>query len=911
MKHNTRRQCGASRSQTRGRSQTWGALALGLSGWALQPALNAAPAVSRAAAQAQDQAQDQASALAARFEAWRLAVVTSVLTPSLRAELEAIAKEAQSGAAADGASEAARALWAEVQAEQEALAPKAAIAAMHADQGAPEDEVLNRSILVALKAGKATFIKQLGARAVPTLKALASAGDGSPTPEGELDPLDTLFTVDAAAGMDTALELMASNSFLVKRATARAVERRIHVWTLVEPVGETNWAFKNPAWVDVATRAFDEPAVSVEAMTRTLLRLTELGLLPRELAEQATEAECFKRDPGVYPASGLWFLERTLGHPSPEARSTAVRTILKAGVVAPVLPLANDPDPEVRRTLAYYLVRTTVGVYDDRSKVPPGSTTKATYFPFDPPLFEAFKVLATSANEDISEAALRGYYDRLKDPKAPQLSAGQLRELIALATTPLQLSFLAYNALAAPDAEQVPIVKAVIARGAELDFPDDQNSSFQSELSGSIVRSLTVPQAESFWEIAFFAAETLELDSSTVSRTSQAAAQLAGDGEIDALRLVDWLDKYGSLGDWNLTRSGKPYPWLERLSQPERGRAVKAYWKAYEAYGDRSATNQVINVRLDAIVSDAEVQRSLLVDESVMPLGRFWAALGLASARADSIDNSLAEPLADALAQLDDHVKARDLLDLLPTPDLQQKVMRAMVRSPKATDVMLLKLAVDPDDATFDALAERFPIETWKTLGFKNQIWRCVKVLIHRSEDTLHPMLEEICFSDLEYARLTAVTISRTRSPALFPLACRILESSEPGSPEWNAAVDAIAGYFNDEAAAALLEAAKAARTEESRERVMTALRQITEWREAASAWERSTGAEAKRAKAIEELVATLEDSDATPEARAASMRGLGLLGAVGELPRIIAALSSPEEEMKAAARAALERLER
>lgn len=89
----------------------------------------------------------------------------------------------------------------------------------------------------------------------------------------------------------------------------------------------------------------------------------------------------------------------------------------------------------------------------------------------------------------------------------------------------------------------------------------------------------------------------------------------------------------------------------------------------------------------------------------------------------------------------------------------------------------------------------------------------------------------------------------------------------------------------------------------------MDALKQMTDWREASAAWERSKGATAKREAAITELVALIEDAAQPVEVRAEALRGLGLLEAAEELPRLVRALASNEAPIAAAARDAIDRL--
>ncbi len=882
------------------RSQVWGTLALGLAGWFGQPALGA------------PQAGDPAAQLAGRFQAWRLGVATGVMTSDARAELDALAKQAQAEASKEGATNAVQDVWAQVQAEQKAIAPKAAVAANQNVQDAPEEEVLNRSILASLKSGNQSFIDRLGSRAVPALTALAKATDGSPIPEGTLDPLDSLFRVDISAGMDTALELMASKSFLVKRATIRVVDTFCAASVLFEPVGESDWAFKNPDWIRIVLLAVEEPAISPKAMPQFIKVLLTRGLLPRELVEVAMELMPNFRYSGVVPQSGLWFIEHRLAHPSANVRSSMVEQVARAGIVAPLFPLVNDPSPDVRMRVANELLRPMAWEYKDRSIANSSYDATRVYLPFDPPLFEAFKALATSENKDVANKIWSASYGRLEDPEATKLNADQLRALIPSAKTSYQLNAIAWHAKAVPESERLSVVKGVIAELAKRDFTKEQIEGIQSLVVRLAEGDLDLDPSVSFWALMNFMEETLGV--LVPKRVSITAAALAGEGKIAAAPLVGWLARHGEHGHWQIYsyQNGDWVlsSWMAALTQAERGQAIKVYSRQFDAEDSPNPDFQPARIRSGTVLSDAKVLRAVLADVEVTPRSRVWAAQELLAHHPQAIDQSVVVPIADALARHNHNGRATGLLTSIPQQELANQVMRAIVRHPESTDAMILVQGFAPDDATFDALVTRFPMDTWGGLGFQNQIWQCLKVLIHRSIDEQHPMLETICFSVPKYTHWTAAEISAVRSPALLPLASRILKSSQSGSETWKSAVDAIAGYFNEDAAAALLEAAKAAKSESSRQRVMSAIRQITEWREAAAAWEKGVGAEAKRAKAIEDLIATLEDAKAPLEARAASMRGLGLLGAVEELPRIIAGLSSAEGEIQAAARAALKRLE-
>lgn len=800
-----------------GRPLVAGAIALGLIGSLAGPAAAAA----------------QGGTVIERLEAWRLEVATGVLSRAARAELDALAKDAEAAAMAEGAGGAARDAWARVQAERRAIAPKAAVAARQGAQVAPEEEVLRRSILLSLKSSNREFISRVGIRAVPALAALAKATDGSPTPEGELDPLEMLFSVDVVAGMDAALELMSSESFLIKRATVGVLNIPIQNSRLYRPVGDTDWEFVKPEWGSLAKLVVAEPAVSAAAATSVIQQLLDRGLLPRELKDLALEALPELAFSNVVPEAGLWWCQLQLAHPNPDVRKAGITGFLRSGKAAPVLPLVHDPSREVREYLAALLLNASTSRYVDRSGGNRRSYSKVVYLPFDPPLFEAFKTLAMSEDADVSRSIWDDSNRRLGLGNSTKLSGAQLRALLPLAKTADQFRHIANHARGIPETERAALVKDVVA------------SAGQAELYGK-----------------------------GLERFEYAVFRLA-----------------------------------QGLTQVERGQLLRVYARHFEATGEK-AFFPVESLIQRPLIEDPKVLVGLLRDHELTSRGRVWALRILCAIHQASIDGSLVQPMAAALVGFDDGSLAGKLLGQLSSRDLANQVVRAIVESPDSSDGMVLAMGFAPDDETFDVLIKRFPVETWGPLGFPEQLRACLGVLIDRSEEQLHPLLKTIHLSGDSLILWMAKRIAANRTPALFPLARRLLTESRPDSAAWQIAVDAVAGYFNDEAAGALLEAARNTRNEDSRQRVMVAIREITEWREAAAAWQKSVGAEAKRGAAIEALVLTLEDKTALLEARAASMRGLGLLGAVEELPRIIAALSSPEEEMQAAARAALKRLE-
>jgi HEAT repeat protein len=60
---------------------------------------------------------------------------------------------------------------------------------------------------------------------------------------------------------------------------------------------------------------------------------------------------------------------------------------------------------------------------------------------------------------------------------------------------------------------------------------------------------------------------------------------------------------------------------------------------------------------------------------------------------------------------------------------------------------------------------------------------------------------------------------------------------------------------------------------------------------------------------AIDELIAMADDAAQPSAIRAEALRGLGLLGAAEELPRLVRALTDSDETIRKAAREAIDRL--
>lgn len=121
------------------------------------------------------------------------------------------------------------------------------------------------------------------------------------------------------------------------------------------------------------------------------------------------------------------------------------------------------------------------------------------------------------------------------------------------------------------------------------------------------------------------------------------------------------------------------------------------------------------------------------------------------------------------------------------------------------------------------------------------------------------------------------------------------------------AAAESLASQCSDEAAEVLLDGMRRAFDDSVRSVCMKALERIREFREEEERVHARRTAALDRDQAILDLLELLEDPE--PELRAEAARGLATLGAVDALPRLIRLLRADSEVVRTAAREAIDRL--
>ena len=157
------------------------------------------------------------------------------------------------------------------------------------------------------------------------------------------------------------------------------------------------------------------------------------------------------------------------------------------------------------------------------------------------------------------------------------------------------------------------------------------------------------------------------------------------------------------------------------------------------------------------------------------------------------------------------------------------------------------------------------------------------------------------------YLSAVAKAMGESRDPSFVGDLAKILRDPRTRREDFAAAFLALRGFLTDETAEVLLDLAAETGAGETRDACLSTVEDIRAYQDARRRWESRKLSRATRERATAELYELL-DSELEAQ-RIEAVRGLGTLGAIEAIPRLIRMLSDPSPALREAAQAALDRL--
>lgn len=865
----------------------------------------------------------QAPSLAERVAAFELELATGVPDEALRARLRALEEACREAQALDPEAPQPKQLRAQLaslrlEVEQAGEAGEAA----GASRTTPADVAMRVAVKAAVDAGDLNFLKRMGARAVPALRELARDPSDLLRRDGVQPALNSLERIDPAAAADVALELMASRSFAVKRETLRHVERifaRRELYGFDPAIGTE---IRNAEWLRIPDLALEDPSIPRNEVMVQYRDLARHGSLPVEREDLLLEESTFPSSlAGEAVPRTLTLWRRMLRVESSRARLLALECLGQLGLFEETLFLADDPSKEVREAVAERL-----GVVTTKEVTLVGDRPVASWNPVpvaaSPELLRAFtRLTCEESDDDIIGTAWRAIGARARQFGDVPFTADELRALLPRIPEVQHLPWFVGVIIGLPEEERFPTALAVIDELGRRDVTSEKGPP------GVVNRLLDVESwggnpREDFWRIAGALRGVEGLDRTIDQWVFRLAQNLIRDGKVEANGLGNWLcgsaDAMATSLPWSVPVEGRKRflaDWFRGIDQHTRTRMILARGRLFtEAQLDEIRYPRVPDLNRkplegEPFLSSPGLLLGIVQSTEAVPETRLWAARTLDREGWERHADELVPAVADAVARVQDPVEADRALNEGILKSWKNAVIGELLGKRSVPDEFLLSLkATDAGNGLVDAVLRRYPVNSWSSLADGWLIPSIVPALLEAVERGQVEPLTIDALTNRKTREAVAYSLRPFRSPQNFQLLTEILKRTPVDERRY--VVQSISQYLDDKAAGVLLEAAKDAHTPEQRDFIMEQLAKISAWRDAAAAWEKSVSAEARRAKALDGLVAILEDASATVEAKVAALKGLGVLQAAEELPRLIAALSSDEEALREAARAAIARIE-
>ena len=780
-----------------------------------------------------------------------------------------------------------------------------------------EGEVIARAVREAIERGDPVFLDSLGSRALPELERLALQIDGSPLPEGKLNPLQIIKNIDSVKALDTATELVGQRgTVLVKQAVVGALGNVLADDSVWQPIGESGWGFTHPEWDGLFNELVSEPTLDESQWSGFLGYMIERGVVPSGLMPAALRRGPGNPGHGAVIAPGRKELAiRSVASESEKVRIAAIRVLRSSGDLRAALGLSSDASKNVREELAealspVWVSKWTGPLRESKEQI------RVAFAGEDTGYQRALVDLLGDSHEEVFRESANSHQRLVDHVFGPVLSFDQRTGLLAITTSERLEDLFGVLARQAPREEFEALALLAFERMPVLGMSEAEQSEFFWSVLNAVGEDSSLR-----WRL-FEALPALEIPEENFSASLAFHADEDAGSLPVADRYLGVLEGLNSGAAWfdavKPARERRNWPlegWRNRLSDEQIVRLWKGVSKHASEMDWGSVLGQPVAAPLSAqLIASPDIAPEIKLRFLTQVRDGWGVHLttpvlqALAEAARATFDSSSFYSAFDGLPE----ARFQDfLLTVLKTPDT---LIAGGFSEPAVPDQWLLALNVpNMEDDVLQAVLARFPANRFGleefSEGLQPQLLRsAVDAMVRSGRPQYLPAIQAAAASpELQVALVNA--IGEYRSEDLFGLLTELVSGSVGGSPLWHSGLSSVASFLNDEAMEFLLSHAREVSTASSRERVMTYLEEIRRWQEAAEQWERSRSSRDQRRDAIAELVALAEDAAADLSVRAEALRGLGLLNATEELPRLVRALTAPEEQLRKAAREAIDRL--
>ncbi len=733
----------------------------------------------------------------------------------------------------------------------------------------PQAQMLSAAVDDAIQSGDEELVMQLGLAAAEPLAQAALKLSGERTPDGHLDPLELLVTVDPKAALDVALAHVQSEDLLLKVRVVDAFSARDPF--LAESVWEAtpsgDYELVEPNWAEIVVGLYRAPAVPLVRADRFLRTFARRGYAP--LGLQALLPASLTRLPlgdGPIRPVAMEAAQELLASADLEEQRAGLKLVLLSSSVDPAWALAKSPRSGVRELLA-----------------------KA----FGPRRIGGNPVAPTV------DAAYRGALATFLQVKDDGLFTGspERAPVVVALTGAAKLAPGASDALVEAGSliallEQDPAISPAAFQGALLHvetLAERDRSLVLEAATRAVLRA--IKSGDTAWGAQ--APSVLQALLGTAVEVGEAEAFIGvfdSDADADAWRQAIEVSRSKS----NLTRFS---PHLAGLSPELQMKMVRALWRTGYDHFDWFDEDE-LTLRRDHWLQ-------LASDKNLPHPARIWALEAMAGEDGSPAPNGAAAQLAGIVADLGTcPIGSRQLASMGLDPE---EYLNHLLDLPQASDEAVLGVFIDAkDDATIQRLLDRFPASTWSEHRSAPMLSSVISALVKRRDPALNTTLVAANIRRTPVQSYLVRALNAERFAGHLPLGGAILKT---GVMEQDVAIEYVASFMTDDAARYLVEAMETAHSESFRDQLFAALQGLTERREVAERWMRSSDAAARREAAVVKLLAVIDASTSTLAARSEAIKGLGLLDARDELPRLILLLESENEGLRTAAREAIDRM--